>query len=259
VSDDDRPGAENNEQPLRRPSPTSRARRIGGRPTPQPAGRPQPAVQAQPTPQPTPPPAAVQEQTRLDKPPAASAPQPTGTRRADAVRWVPAGILAAAAIVLFVLLAVASHGVYWAKSGDSTGARADRQEQVLAAAKKCFATVNTYDYRTLSGLMAKDLPCATGKFKSDLQQALQKTIVPQAPKQKAVQNAQVNKAGIVAVTPDGEQWTTLIYGQLTQSNATTAKSAPRTDLFGAVVTMDHVGGKYLISKVDFDAGNGLGG
>jgi hypothetical protein len=63
----------------------------------------------------------------------------------------------------------------------------------------------------------------------------------------------------MSVTPDGKQWTTLIYGHLTQSNSTTAKSAPRTDLFGAVVTMTQVGSRYLISKVDFDDGNGLGG
>jgi hypothetical protein len=175
------------------------------------------------------------------------------------LRWIPAGILAVAAVVLLVLLAIASHGVYWAKTGDSAGARAANQEQVLASAKKCFAQVNTYDYRKLDGLVARDLPCTTGKFKTDLKEALQKTIIPQAPKAKAVQRAQVNRAGVSSVSSDGKQVVTLIYAQLVVSNSTTAKTTPRTDLVGAVVTMDRVGSKWLISKVGFDAGTGLGG
>ena len=119
-------------------------------------------------------------------------------------------------IALLVLLAIASHGVYWAKSNDAASGRAAKQEQVLAAAKKCFATVNTYDYRKLTGLVTKDLACTTGGFRTDLQTALQKTILAKAPKLKAVQTAQVNRAGIISVTPDGGQWTALVYGQLVQ-------------------------------------------
>jgi hypothetical protein len=264
------------EQPVRRPSPTSRARRIGGRPTPQSVARPTPGSAAAGTPVAPPPPAVDEPPPVLRKkaaaPPAVEPalveptvdePLPdelaTEASGGGVVRWLPAGIVGAAAIALIVLLAIASHGVYWAKSADPAGARAAKQEQVLAAAKQCFATVNTYDYRKLTGLVAKDLACTTGGFKTDLQKALQTTILARAPKLKAVQTAVVSNAGIMSVTPDGKQWTTLIYGHLTQSNSTTAKSAPRTDLFGAVVTMTQVGSRYLISKVDFDDGNGLGG
>lgn len=209
-----------------------------------------------------PPPADLRKPSAAVRRPVVDEPvvdEPAAESGPGRLRWLPAGILAAAAIALLVLLVIASHGVYWAKSGDAASARAAKQEQVLAAAKKCFATVNTYDYRKLTGLVAKDLACTTGGFKTDLQTALQTTILAKAPKLKAVQTAQVNRAGIISVTPDGKQWTTLIYGQLVQSNTTTAKTAPRTDLFGAIVTMDQVGNEYLISKVDFDAGNGLGG
>jgi hypothetical protein len=253
VTTPDDPTQADGEQPTRRPSPTSRARRIGGRPTPQPpkaAPSPRPA-----TPEPSlPKSAADPEPAPVVIPIDEGQPAPAVP---GALRWLSAGIIAAAVIVLLVLLVIASHGVYWAKSNTSAGARNAYQEQVLSATKKCFATVNTYDYRKLSGLVSSDSACATGKFKADLQTALQKTILPQAPKLKAVQTAQVNKAGIVSVTPDGKQWTTLIYGQLTQTNSTTAKS-PRTDLFGAVVTVNRVGDQWLISKVDFDTGNGLG-
>jgi hypothetical protein len=253
------------EQPARRPSPTSRARRIGGRPVPQPSARPKPSTDessapvAPPRPtvdKPTPPRPDLRKSSDV---PAVSdvADDPAAQRTGDRVRWLPAGILAAAAIAVLVLLVIASHGVYWAKS-DYSGARAAKQEQVLAAAKQCFATVNTYDYRKLTGLVGKDLACTTGGFKTTLQKALQTTILAKAPKLKAVQTAQVDRAGIVSVTPDGKQWTTLIYGHLTLSNTTTAKSS-RTDLFGAKVTMDQVGSQYLISSVGYDAGNGLGG
>jgi hypothetical protein len=268
VTTPDEPVRPDSEQPTRRPSPTSRARRIGGRPTPRPA---KPAPAPRPA-TPEPPtlsgdePAAPKPRPSLRKPVVSPEPDPVvvpldeqaasaGTGR---LRWLPAGILGIAVVALLVVLVIASHGVYWAKSTTSAGARNAYQEQVLSATKKCFATVNTYDYRKLTGLVPRDVACATGKFKTDLQTALQKTILPQAPKLKAVQTAQVNKAGIVSVTPDGKQWTTLIYGQLTQSNSTTAKQSPRTDLFGAVVTVDHVGKSWLIAKVDFDTGNGLG-
>jgi hypothetical protein len=260
-------------QPSRRPSPTSRARRIGGRPSPQPASRPSPgpvdeAESGRPKPSltktgvgPKPAAGAAPETaaTSESQPPTETEPEAGDGKRAGWQRWIPAGILAVAAVVLLALLVVASHGVYWAKPDDSAGARTAKQEQVLAAAKKCFATVNTYDYRKVDGLVAKDLPCTTGKFKTDLKEALQKTIIPQAPKTKAVQSAQVNRAGVISVDSAGTQVVTLIYGQLVVTNSTTAKTTPRTDLFGAVVTMNRVGSDWLISKVGFDAGNGLGG
>jgi hypothetical protein len=223
-----------------KPTPAPRPSLRKAEPAPEPAPKPAPEPASEPGPEPAP-----------------VAAGPAGTTP-PGLRWLPAGVLGAAVVALLVLFVIASHGVYWAKSDTSAGARNQYQEQVLSATKKCFATVNTYDYRKLTGLVQRDVACATGKFKTDLQTALQKTILPQAPKLKAVQTAQVNKAGIVSVTPDGKQWTTLIYGQLTQTNSTTAKNGPRTDLFGAVVTVDRVGDKWLISKVDFDTGNGLG-
>lgn len=243
------------EEPRRRPSPTSRARRIGGRPLPHahpaatepdrgPSSVPLTKVETKPEPAPGPAPSAPDEPARQSR---------------SSLRWAPAGLLAIAALTLAVVCVFASHGVYWAKPDHSAGARNAKQEQVLAAAKKCFATVNSYDYRKLDGLAAKDAACLTGKFKSQFATYLKKTIIALAPKAKAVQTAQVNKAGIVSVNRDGSQWTTLIYGQLVQSNTSTAKGTPRTDLFGAVVTMDRVAGRYLISKVGYDTGNPFGG
>jgi hypothetical protein len=174
------------------------------------------------------------------------------------LRWVPAGVLGVGVLTLLVLLVVAAHGVYWGAPDDSSGARSSRQEQVLAAAKKCFAQINTYDYRKLDGLAAKDLACSTGKFTADLRQTLNTQILRLAPKLKATQTAQVNRAGIESVNSDGTQVVTVIYGQLAQTNSTTAKKQPRIDVVGAVVTMDKIGNQWLVSKIDTDAGRPLG-
>lgn len=252
------------------PNPASRARRIGGRPAPGPRPGPGPTaaggtrdaaavtLDKRPTAAADDAPLATDDAPLAAAEAAALAPRPlraAGPVRAVRIAAVLLGIVAAA---LLAVLAVVSHGVYWAKPSASAGARNAQQEQVLAAAKKCFATINTYDYRKLSGLLAKDLPCTTGAFRNDLRTALQRTIVPAAPKAKAVQTAQVNRAGVVSVSQDGQQWVTLIYGQLVQTNTSTG-ATPRTDLFGAVVTLDRVGGQWLISKVGYDTGNSLGG
>jgi hypothetical protein len=251
------------------PNPASRARRIGGRPTPQPGSRPSPTPNPTPTPAPSvgPPdqtidPVADRASLAVDEP-AAPEPTPEGApakqrRRRGWLRWLPALVLGAGVIALVVVVVIASHGVYWAKSDNSEGARTARQEQVLAAAKKCFAQINTYDYRQLTGLVQRDTTCTTGTFTKDLSRALTSQIIPIAPRLKATQTAQVNRAGIASVSPDGRQVVILMYGQLSQTNSSTAKTSPRIDVVGAVVTVNKVGDQWLISKVDTDVGNALG-
>ena len=74
---------------------------------------------------------------------------------------------------------------------------------------------------------------------------------------KATQTAQINRAGVISVSPDAAQWVVLLYGQLSITNTATG-STPRIDQFGAVVTMDDVRGSWLVSKVAYDTGNSLG-
>jgi Mce-associated membrane protein len=255
----------------RRPSPTSRARRIGGRPSPRPAPGPGPAAaqadesvdlgESAPTPQPAPQPTPQPAPAARPVPPSEPAPVAASggsAGRGLPVAWIPALVLGLAVLVLAVVLVIASHGVYWAKADASGSSRTERQEEVLAATKKCFAQINSYDYRHLDGLVSRDLTCTTGTFSTDLKRALTTQILKLAPKLKAVQTAQVNRAGISAVNRAGNQVVALIYGQLAQSNSTTAQKTPRLDVVGAVVTVDKVGDRWLISKVDTDVGNSLG-
>jgi hypothetical protein len=252
------------DEPRKRPSPTSRARRIGGaaprsdRPAPAPAPDTEPAggsadasqldTPAAPAPARTPEPPVEVEDDRADR--------ADRSGRSVPARWLPAGVLGLAALVLLVLVAVFSHGVYWAKPDNSAGNRAVAQEQVLAAAKKCFVQINSYDYRDLGGLVAKDTACTTGAFTADLRKALQTQILKLAPKLHARQSAQVNKAGIASVSPDGKEVVTLIYGQFSVTNDKTAKKQPRVDVVGAVVTVSDVNGTWRISRVDADVPSG---
>ena len=242
----------------KRPSPgasaASRARRIGGRPASDP--RPKPAADATAAPA-TPAPAkksgpavnldklstrkpgrAVEHGAELDA--------EALRRRLDRLRWIPAGVLGAAVVVLAVLCVLLGNGV-WRGTKSASYVRG----QVLAAAKTCTATVSSYDYRKLAQSKKDGRACATGKFKADYTTAMDTIIAKEAPKTKTTQTLQVAKAGIEQVSSDGNQWTLLIYGQHTVTNTTTeTTNTPRLDKLSVRVTMDKVGGKWLIAKID---------
>jgi len=164
-------------------------------------------------------------------------------------------VFGVAALVLLVLIAVAGHGVYYAKSGISSSTRNSNQQAALAAAKSCIATINTYDYRTLPKNEAAALACITGQFTDSMKLTYSKTLIPEAPVAKATQTAQINYAGISSVSPDGTQIQVLLYGQFTVTNLQTASSGtPRYDIFGVTATMDKVKGKWLVAKYVSDTG-----
>jgi Mce-associated membrane protein len=271
----------------RRPSPSaqaaSRARRIGGRPTPGPRPAPSPArtaapgtkrakAAAEPSTDTTPSArrgglraarAAATERTveaersatslrkrPIVKPTKVIARDPkadaaTRRRRAERTRWVPAGVLGLAAVVLAVLCVAYGKGVWY-----STKSANEVRGEVLSAAKTCTGKVSSYDYRKLAQAKKEGQACATGKFKTDYTTAMDTIIAKEAPKTKTTQSVQVAKAGIEQVSSDGNQWTLLIYGQHTVTNTTTGTQTPRLDKLSVRVTMDKVGDKWLISKLD---------
>lgn len=220
-----------------------RARRIGGkvatpagpRPVAAPAGEsgagPRPAT------------------SRTEAPPAAVRPA-VARRTRPAVpgwlNWAPAAAASVGVVVLAVLLVVWSHGVWWGKdaggSADSTALR----ERVLAAAKTCIVDANTYKYTALDSYERKALACTTGQFTDSFRHTIETLVKVRAPQLKASQTAQTNLAGLEAVSPDGRQWTILVFGQLSVVNTDYPKG--RTDPFGAQVTMDKVNGRWLMSN-----------
>jgi hypothetical protein len=155
------------------------------------------------------------------------------------LRWAPAGVLSVGAVVMAVLLILFSHGVWWGK----TSASAER-EQVLAAAKTCVATTQSYRYNELDSFERKALACAAGQFRSQLQQTIRGVLKKQAPVIKAVQTARIDRGGIEAITKNGHQWTLLIYGELSVTNTKYPKG--QTDPFAAQARVEKVGGHWLL-------------
>ena len=246
-----------------------RARRIGGRPVGAPRPGPEADEDAQPEPQLAPSPARSIFTKKPNAPepaaPAAAAyaaPAPErgengfdqhepGTIVITAVpawlNWAPAAVLSVGALVIAVLLIVFSHGVWWGpdpKSVPQDRTPAVIREQVLAAAKTCVAAANTYQYTDLDTYESKALACTTGQFTSQLHDTIERLIKTNAPRLKSSQTAQINRGGIEAVSPDGKQWTILLFGQLSVTNS--QNKTPRTDPFAAQVRMDKVDGKWLI-------------
>jgi Mce-associated membrane protein len=168
-----------------------------------------------------------------------------GHRRLDLIRWIPAGVLGVAVVVLAALCYSYGNGVW-----HGTQSVSEVRGQVLAAAKTCTAKVSSYDYRKLAQAKKDGQACATGKFKQDYTTAMDTIIAKEAPTTQTAQSVQVAKAGIEQVSSDGKQWTLLIYGQHTVTNKTTGTKTPRLDKLSVRVTMDKVGKKWLISKID---------
>lgn len=259
--------------PPRAASAASRARRIGGRVSPSPTGRPDETAVAGDLASSVDTPAddgAAPAAKRLSLRKNSGAAGPTAaepdeakakakakaTPKAEArtgsgrtmtlpswLTWVPAVAFAAVAVVFLVLLAVDKVG----SSGSGPPSSKER-ETVLAAAKNCVAATNTYKYTNVDSYERAGLKCATGVYAKQYRTAMDTLIKKNAPTQKFTQIAQINSAGVESVTDDGKQWSALIYGQLNITNTATGKNG-RIDPFALVATMDQVKGKWLISGV----------
>lgn len=250
----------------RRPNPgaqaASRARRIGGRPMPgpRPGGTDDTAAAGQPVKSADKP--ARSSKPDLTKPRTAAKPTAPRqrARRRPAVEdaastqrrlaTVATALALVATVAIVALLGVGlwlSHGVWWAKSSTDAKRMTERQ-QVLAAAKTCTARVLSYDYRALADAEKAGQACSTGQLKSDYTRLMDTTVKQIAPQNNVVQVFQVEKAGVSRVSPDGKQWVIVVFGQQ-QVSSKTVTSGPRLDISNAVVTMNKVGGTWLISNM----------
>jgi hypothetical protein len=260
-------------RPSRPATPTSRARRIGGRPMPFPqADAPDAAARettdrpgrqsaapagtqaAKPSLRKSPPAADEASQGRArgaarattDRPHAAGADLAAVQRRLDQLRWVPAVVAALAVVAMLVVGAWQAHGVWWGKRLGDT--RTQQQQEVLATAKSCTAAVLSYDYRNLDKAQEAAEACITPAFKAQYEQTF--TVVKQlAPQKKAVITFQVANGGVQSVSKDGSQWVVLLYGQSAYADSTT-KGNPRLDVSSPIVTLTKVDGRYLVSNLN---------
>jgi hypothetical protein len=254
------------DRPVRRPSPASRARRIGGLSGASPSRQPPPAtgpdVQHE---------EEQREEVQRDEPVALSTAPTSGAEQEPAavpddaasdeaaaeprrvvevpawLRWLPALALGVAAIVMIVYFAVVSHSVWWGKPS----ANAVRDE-VLSAAKQCFADANTYHYTSFAADEAKGAACTTGTWHGKYLDAMNNFVKKKAASLHVVQVAQVGQAGISSVSSDGRTWTIFVVGQL--DIHATGLPKGRTDPVAALVQLVRAGGEWRISQLQEVAG-----
>ena len=253
----EQPPAEEQPSPPTRPSSPSaaaarRARRIGGRP----AGAPRQDAESEQPGEPAAPDAAASVPAPVggenDTPPGAPEPRTVViTAVPPWLNWAPAAVLGVGALAMALVLLFFSHSVWWGpdpKDVPAQNSAAVVRQHVLAAAKTCVAAANSYEYTDLDGYESRALACTTGDFTAQLQGTIEQFVKVQAPNLKARQTAQITRGGIEAITPDGNQWTILLFGQLNVQNTNFPKG--RTDPFAAQVRMDKVNGKWLISALN---------
>jgi hypothetical protein len=219
-------------------SAAARARRIGGRVGP----RPDASSSAAPVPGATEPVVLSKAATSTvdsDGLPDPAAP-PSVVVVPGWLRWLPAEVLTAGAVVMAILMIVFSHGVWWGRpSGNSV------REEMMAAAKTCVARTNTYKYTELPKYSKAVKDCTTGALTGQINKTIETVIKKYAPSLKATQTAQITRGAIEAVSAHGEQWTVLVFGTLSVVNTNDPKG--RTDPFAAQVKMEKIHGKWLMS------------
>jgi Mce-associated membrane protein len=191
--------------------------------------------------------------TDSDEPAAASeADEPAEGAGPEAAGGPPAGVpirrraALATVVALVVLLAVLAGAL--ALNYHRARVRAAAEVAALGPAKTAAARILSYDYRRIDQDATQASAVLTGVFKGQYEAVMRQQIVPQAPKQRAVVQAEVLAAGVTSVSPDGAQVVVLIFANQTVSNTSSAQ--PRVDQVRVRLTLDRVGGAWLVSKVD---------
>jgi hypothetical protein len=228
----------------------SRARRIGGRTTSR-TGTDDPASDPATTASPAPDRAGKTGGTGAAGKAAAPDPSSIVVALPGWLRWLPAGVLTAGAIAMAIVLVIAGHGVWWSKPSP-----ASVRDRVLAAAKTCTTTINTYKYTDLKAYETKALACTTGTLTSDLRSAIDTIVKVKAPQLKASQTVQINNAGIETASGGGRQWTVLVFGQLHLVSSDYPKGTDSP--FAAEVQLEKRGGVWRLS-VENTLGGSSGG
>jgi Mce-associated membrane protein len=164
-------------------------------------------------------------------------PEPAGIPRAGRAPLI--------ALVLTVVLMALATGFVWYRVQRADQIDAARQAG-LEASRDAAAVLLSYDYRTLDKDFSAGKAVTTGAFRTQYASTTSKVVAPVAKEKKAVVKAEVVTAGIVRATPDTV--VTIVY--VNQVTTSSLQTGPKVDLSRVRMTLKHVSGRWLVSKVE---------
>jgi len=135
------------------------------------------------------------------------------------------------------------------RSGPAAFTDPDLVAAVMEAAKTGVQIINSYDYRDLNTAIASGLAVTTGQFQASYRSAMTQGVANAAPDAMTIQHCVVEKTGITSVSDDLSRASVLIFGRLRTTDITTG-TTPRLTQITLGVTLDNVGGSWLISAVN---------
>ncbi|MDT7549031.1 MAG: Mce-associated rane protein [Actinomycetota bacterium] len=149
------------------------------------------------------------------------------------------------ALVLTVVLMALATGFVWYRVQRADQIETARQA-ALEASRDAAAVLLSYDYRTLDKDFSAGKAVTTGAFRTQYASTTSKVVAPVAKEKKAVVKAEVVTAGIVRATPDTV--VTIVY--VNQVTTSSLQTGPKVDLSRVRMTLKHVSGRWLVSKVE---------
>lgn len=120
---------------------------------------------------------------------------------------------------------------------------------VLAAARTDVTTAESYDYRSLGHDLAAALAVTTGVYRQQFRRAFTAVVESQARRRHITQSVHVAGAGIETLSADSRIATVLVAATL----HVTGTSVGRLDPLQAQLTLESVGGRWLISALSTPA------
>lgn len=154
-------------------------------------------------------------------------------------------LLPVLALALVAVLMAGANGYVWYAVQRNAATETARQ-QGLAASRDAARLLFSYDYRSLAKDFSMGLSLTTGPFRQQYQDTTTKVVTDVAKKYHAVVQATVVQAGVVRADPSTV--VTLVF--VNQVTTSTRVTGQKVDLSRVRMTLDHVGGRWLVAKVE---------
>jgi Mce-associated membrane protein len=147
------------------------------------------------------------------------------------------------AVLVTVVLVLAAGLLAVRARGEDRVERA--RTEALAAAEAHAVDLLSYDYRHLDRDFARAEKDLTGSFAGDYAKTTQTVVRPTAEQVKAVVQADVAASSVVRADPN--RVVVLVF--VNQTTTSTRLDGPKVDLNRVRLTLDRVGGEWLVSRV----------